>query len=397
MKKNLSEIIGQLGYYHSKEIAERALKDMKEMQEISNEDYWKCITHLRTITFNRSEDTDPSKKPLANYSKISLKGLKALPKKQYVIKRFELTKGSLGLLCATGGSGKSMLIQYLACCISSGKNVFGEFEVEQGEVLHLDQEQNLIQTQRRYERIAAGMELDELHIVRVDLNKRLDSKEVIQSIEEELVKMFYGMTLVVIDSLKAVSSADENSADIEVILKILKRVAEKANCAILLIHHKGKSNSDVKQSGRGHSSIYDSVDVQVDLDLDPDAQVYELSCKKNRDGKLFDGIKYQLVDEGEMNYEQNCSEMLKFVPLQISVKKENREDVKKTIMEVINNNPSINYSKLFGNVKGDRGLFEKALEALLSDKFVSEEAGARNSRMFTLTEEGRTQLAWSTK
>ena len=95
------------------------------------------------------------------------------------------------------------------------------------------------------------------------------------------INMCKGINLLIVDSLKAVVSCDENSGEIEKPLKMLKRVAEEANCVVLVIHHKGKGK-DAKQSGRGHSSIYDSADVQLDLEVNN--EIYEITCAKNREG-----------------------------------------------------------------------------------------------------------------
>jgi RecA-family ATPase len=135
-----------------------------------------------------------------------------------------------------------MLLQHLAVCVSSGKKLFGKFDVARGPVLHMDEEQTETQTARRYIRIAAGMDVKELDIQRVVLENRLDSPEILETVQEDLIKLFGGKKLILIDSLKKISEAEENSPQIEKIMKILKRVAEKANTTIVLVHHMGKSS-----------------------------------------------------------------------------------------------------------------------------------------------------------
>ncbi len=334
------------------------------------------------------------KKPLANFSKIVLKGLKALPPRQYILKRLEIERGTLALLCASGASGKSMLLQYIACCASSGKPLFGKFDIAKGTVLHLDQEQNAIQTQRRYERLAAGLELDELDIERVDLNRRLDAPEEIKTVEDDLVALFQGKSLVLIDSLKATSEADENSPQIEVILKIMKRAAEKTKTGIVLIHHKGKSTANVKQSGRGHSSIYDSVDIQIDLDWNMESGTAKLICRKNRDGKLFEGIEYKLLDTGDFNEMQNCSEKLEFQLLSDNIKPEIAVDMQ-ILRALKGKNETLNQKQLFEIVAGDRSIFTDTLERLVSSEYVDMKKGKSNSNNYKITESGLSTLAWN--
>ncbi len=328
----------------------------------------------------------PIKIPLDNrigFDKmIKVSGLHKLPTKEYVIQRFELARGSFGLLCATGCSGKTMLVQYIACCVSSGTPLFGQFPVRKGSVVHIDQEQSEIQTQRRYERLAAGLGLASLDITRVTLANRFDSiKLPMEEVENALINLFTGKTLAIIDSLKKISETDENSAEIERVLHMLKRVAEKSQCAVLLIHHKGKGK-DAKQSGRGHSSIYDSCDIQIDLDNKDGA--YEMECAKNRDGDFFKGLTYELVDTGDFNVAQNCSEQLNLNLITAEVKSR-KGDARGRILEMITNNPRINQGELFALVKGDRDIFNSMLDSLLSANLIEKAKGGRGAILYSLT------------
>jgi hypothetical protein len=311
---------------------------------------------------------DDETKAIKERKPIKRQGLAALPAKVHVVRRLQIAANTLALLCATGSSGKTMLAQYIACCVSSGTNILRDFPVKKGKVIHLDAEQSEDQTQRRYERLMAGLKLDEIDVERITLGARLDSSKLDHAaVERELIEAFTGATLAIVDSLKAVSEADENSADIERVLKMFKRVAEKTTCAVLLIHHKGKQRSDAKQSGRGHSSIYDSVDVQIDLDAEQG--VYELWNTKNRDGRIFDGIKYQVIDGGGYNAAQDCSETLEFQALQTDVKPKGNE-LRDSILFALEKHVSLNHSDLYKEVGGARNKYGEALASLLSSAVV---------------------------
>lgn len=325
---------------------------------------------------------------------VSIQDLSSLPAQEHVIERLGLAGGAFGLLCATGNSGKTMLIQYLACCISSGSPLFKQYPVKKGSVIHIDMEQSKIQTQRRYIRLAAGLGLKSLDVARVVLRARFDAPDaILEDVRAELVALFKGKTLAIIDSLKAVSATDENTAEIEVLLKLFKSVAEETGCAILLVHHKGKGK-DAKQSGRGHSSIYDSVDVQIDLESSN--EVYTLSCAKNRDGRFFDGIRYQLLDSGAFNQSQKCSERLEFDLLQGDVKTK-KSTQRERIVEVLTSSKetSIKNTSLFDAVRGDRHTFREALDSLISSQEITEEKGARGALLYSITEKGKANAAWT--
>lgn len=325
--------------------------------------------------------------------KLSGTGLNGYAKKEYVIKRFGITNTTLATVCAAGGSGKSMFLQYLAVCVNSGKNIFGEFETEKGDIIHIDAEQSEDQTMTRYERISAGLGVTDFEVARMTLTSPLDSSKYIETIEKDLCEVLVGKKLAIIDSLKAITEADENGAEISKILKIFKRVAEKTRCAVLVIHHKGKTTTGASQTGRGHSSIYDSVDVQIDLDCaDTDTQIFELKCAKNRDGRRFDGVSYTYEDSGEFNENQNCSEKLEFKILNSTVKSI-KVNVKQVILKSLNDT-KMKKGELYDLIKGDSNVFNKAFDALLTEEMIKITVGAHNAKVTELTEKGKKSLDW---
>ena len=324
---------------------------------------------------------------------LLLKGIDNLSKKQFLIKRLGLSSTTLACLCGTGCSGKSLLLQYIAICVSSGTNLFNKYDVNKGKVSYIDQEQSEDQSQLRLERICEALHVKDICIERIVLNSRLDSPKLDKDeLEEALIKDFSQSVLVIIDSLKAVTEADENSSDIEKTLKMLKRVAEKANCCILVCHHKGKGR-DSKQSGRGHSSIYDSFDCQIDISLNDDK--YNLRCAKMRDGRYFDGIEYVILDEGRFIEAQNCTSQLHFKLLNENVRSAGDNQKTKILKALSKMDSVINNRDLYNLVKGDKNTFCKILSSLLEQNLIEETRGAKNSRLFKITVKGQTALVFA--
>jgi len=324
---------------------------------------------------------------------LSLKGIRELSNKKYVVKRFGLAKASLACLCGTGCSGKSLLLQYLAVCVSTGTKLFNSFDVEKGKVVFIDQEQSEEQTQLRLERICGALNISDILIERMVLNERLDSSKLNkENVENELIELFTGAVLVIIDSLKATTEADENSSDIEKTLKMLKRVAEQTEACILICHHKGKGR-DSKQSGRGHSSIYDSFDVQIDMDCINEK--YNLKCAKMRDSKYFDGVQYTLLDKGSFVEEQNCTSELHFEILNDKLRSAGDSQRERILNELSEVKDSINNKNLFALVKGDRTSFIKIVNKLLEENLIEEERGAKNSKLIKITAKGMVALAFN--
>lgn len=310
----------------------------------------------------------------------------------YILSRLELSRGTLAILCATGYSGKSLLIQYLSTCVSAGKDFLGS-PTRQGKVIHIDQEQSERQTLLRYSRIGYGMGLTSLDVRRVVLDRYLDDPNLNpKNTEQELVARLLGATLVVIDSLKGLTCVDENSSEIDVVVKMLKRVAEKTGCAIVLIHHKGKNNgSGQKQSGRGHSSIYDSVDVQIDLDTN--GTTYHLSCSKNREGRLFPGIEYQINDTGDFITGKKCTAGIQFSVLQDNVQTKTTK-LNHKIMELLHERSSMKQQELYDEVGGDRNTFGAMLKDMEKSQLLSMSKDGK-SNVWSMTDKGKTSVEWA--
>lgn len=342
-------------------------------------------------------------KPVTNFSSLKLKpvsiqSLEQFKPLEFVCKRFKLIKGSLVGIVAAGGSGKSLFLQYLGLCVASGQKLFDNFDIVSGKVLHIDQEQSERLTFVRYSRIAAGMGLSSIsNIDRIKI-PRIDKLSNFDQVEKELVELFKDYAVVVIDSLRKITNANENTDEIEPVVDLLRRAAEKSNTLIFLIHHMGKGKSDARQSGRGHSSIYDSLDIQMDLEHDandPTGTVV-LTCAKNREGSPFNGITFRFFDDGKFIPAQDCKEVLKFECLEEeNTIKDKTLDGKIKILKPLFDIGELNHSSLFSEVKGDRNLYEDNLKKCLEEKLIFERRGAKNSRIFTITPEGKTFLSYN--
>jgi energy-coupling factor transporter ATP-binding protein EcfA2 len=312
--------------------------------------------------------------------------LRDMAPRDFLIKRLRFEKGTLINICGTGASGKTLLAQYMALCIANNKPLFGAFNIEYGDhsILHIDQEQSKNLTLRRYSRIAKGLNLDNTYgkITRIKLTKFLDDPNYnSKQIEDELVEICSKYSLTILDSLRQSTEGDENSSQISGVVSMLKRVAERANTVFIFIHHKGKGVS-AKQSGRGSSAIFDNEDLQIDLDADPNTGTVKVSCAKNRDGVYFKGFSYKVEDEGEIIFNQDCSEKLIFelISDEIPIK---YDDLQKNILKNIKENENINSGKLFDLIKGKRVIFDECIDQMVQQNLINKKNKGRTI-FFTL-------------
>lgn len=309
-------------------------------------------------------------------TRIEILGMNKIKPPTFICRELNIARGTLTLLCGTGGSGKTFLAQYMATCAASGLPFLG-FGIERCPVLHIDMEQHDDFTQLRYERLGRWLNLKSTDIVRTKFSGKLDNKAFANTAVFDLVEQFKNYGLVIIDSLKKISEADENSSDIERVMYILQQVAHLSNCAILLIHHKGKSTKDVKQSGRGHSSIYDSVDSQIDLDASPNH--ITLKCAKNRSGMPFKSIDYVMQDEGSFVVTYNCYESISFARLDAVAELEPSDVILRALADGDATKGDLQKRTELGRV-----VFSDTLEALVKDGKIIQAVGLHNKHNYSL-------------
>jgi archaellum biogenesis ATPase FlaH len=164
--------------------------------------------------------------------------------------------GYLTVLAGKGGEGKSWISLALACGVARGQAVAG-IDCQKGRALLFDAENGprLIARRLRAARVTA-----ELAIQPVDAGGLHFQKD-LEWFRETIVRE--KANLVVFDSLRVLSSGvKENDGDaVEPIITALKMLARETETGILLIHHRGKGDSDY----RGTSTILDQTDLLFTL------------------------------------------------------------------------------------------------------------------------------------
>jgi hypothetical protein len=165
--------------------------------------------------------------------------------------------GYLTTVAGRGGEGKSWLTLALACGVARGANVAG-IDCVQGRALLFDAENGRRLIARRLRAAQVGPDLavqpvdaGGLHVIRdIDWFRDVIRRE--------------GANLAVFDSLRVLSSGvNENDSDaMEPIITALKLLARETGAAIVLVHHRGRSEfSDF----RGSSVILDQTDLLFTL------------------------------------------------------------------------------------------------------------------------------------
>jgi hypothetical protein len=211
------------------------------------------------------------------------------PPVAWLVEGLALAPGAPVLLSGYGGSGKTTLAQHLAVCVSArplgegstlnGKKFLGVCDVVSGSVTHIDYEQGVELTARRY--LDLGLTADSALRFRAPpvptpgLGADAASRA-------WLADAARGQALVLIDSFVAGLGAaleDENAAGVREPLDWLTRVSVETGAVVVVIHHSRKTQrgGDARQTARGSSAITDAVSVHLNYERDGDGAVLRLA------------------------------------------------------------------------------------------------------------------------
>jgi hypothetical protein len=226
---------------------------------------------------------------------------KPLPERSYLIDKLSITSGAPTLFAGYGFSGKTIALQSAALSIAAGKSVWG-FLATKGNVLHFDAEQGHELTNRRYQRLARGLDID---LASLGDALRVSTFPKVRLVHPDAAKLYrdalQGSSFAVFDSLRAlVPSADENSSTIRQYLDLLGEVSNATGCVCCVIHHTKKPTEGVSSPTmgiRGSSAIFDACGSVFVLSKERTDPFAVLNHEKNRQtGILLDPFALKVAD-----------------------------------------------------------------------------------------------------
>lgn len=193
-----------------------------------------------------------------------------LPPPRWVVPGLRIGPGRPSMLAAYGYFGKSLAAQSLALAVASGTKAWGQFGTSgPARVRHFDHEQGTYATALRYQRLALGHGIDPaLLLGRLEVAVFPSLYLTDADAEDAYARELEGIDLAIFDALVGISpGADENSSEMGTYLARFARVSERTGCAILLLHHFGKTKAsggprpkqgdvDPRELPRGSSAIY---------------------------------------------------------------------------------------------------------------------------------------------
>jgi hypothetical protein len=214
---------------------------------------------------------------------------KPLPELDYIVRTLAMPAGA-GAAHIFGGfgfSGKTVAAQQMMLALAADRLVWKAYggPGRPYRVIHVDNEQGVALTQRRYQRLANGhgVSLEELgdRLALRTYPKLTDGTRLILKPEHRGYwgELMSGRDLILIDSFAASRGGEisENASEVRRALDMLGELSEETKCRPLVIHHANKVGDerpgfepDARQALRGSGGIFDAGD-----------SIYLLSGKKN--------------------------------------------------------------------------------------------------------------------
>ncbi|MBT6773849.1 AAA family ATPase [Candidatus Woesearchaeota archaeon] len=204
------------------------------------------------------------------------------PERDYLIKNFIPVK-SLIMMFSPPASFKSILAQYMAICIGSGRECLGCKSKVKG-VLLCDRENNdnLIADKMKKIRRGLGIRKKDVPVYYLPRNEGdLLNEEFLEKLHHAIKQN--KISLVIFDTLHRYGDYQENSADdlSRLYTKCFSPLIDKQKVSILFLHHTKKQGDF-----RGSGDFEGMCDVVYKLDRKDKSDFFTIKNTKNRTGEL---------------------------------------------------------------------------------------------------------------
>lgn len=217
-----------------------------------------------------------------------------------------LLEGTVGVLAAAGGSGKSFFALQLACQIASGSEITGFTNLQKGKVIYLSLEDSATVIHNRISSFVNKIENKDELIKNLNIFDFVGDRFNINNQNEnfnEVMQLAVGAKLVIIDTLSRAHDYDENSNNqmSELLLKLEKLSAE-TGASFLLLHHVNKTaggTANTAAAARGASSLIDNARYACSLKVEKEGTVEFESTKMNH-AKKKDKIVFTRGEGGHL-------------------------------------------------------------------------------------------------
>lgn len=216
-----------------------------------------------------------------------------------------LRRGDILMIYGPSGVGKSIYMLNIAAALVEGKPVLGLWKCKQCKVGLADYEMSPDEIRTRCMTLRGN---SKNFVVASFVGRKINDPFHINELECAIKEN--QLSVLVIDPLAAAyESKYENLPQINRDMKIIRRLARRNNCAIILVHHTGKPQFDADKHQkpflpRGHHSITDAAEVIFRVQAGSDLNMTSLDCIKtkysNDDGIYVDWGRYFIYNRDSL-------------------------------------------------------------------------------------------------
>ena len=230
--------------------------------------------------------------PLPIFSDVEIG---VLPDPEWLIENI-LVKNSLGAMYGPSGHGKTFTALGMAMSIGTGQDFLGH-RTSQGAVIYVYAEgapglKNRVSAWK-HEHGLKDSDLCDVHLIPVAVDLQDPRGDGLDQLIETIRATVSRVSLVVIDPVsKCFGFGDENNTQhMNTFMNRCAALRDEFHCSILLVHHTGHEMG----RERGSSAFRADLDTLIRCARRSRRdQLIVLSCEKQRDGLLFDGIRLHL-------------------------------------------------------------------------------------------------------
>jgi hypothetical protein len=229
--------------------------------------------------------------------------LESTPNLEWLVDQL-ISEFSVSILVSDSGVGKTFLSWDLAISLALGGPWLGIYNMKQGRVLIIDEENPQNVVNERWSKLLRGRNIKsedlESNVKMLSLKGiNLSHANYIQAFDQLLDS--YKPNLVIIDTLVRVHSGNENdAADMAKFFKPFKEWTTKYSCSFLFSHHKGKQGNFFGGSSnrfRGSTEIQAFCDTHLDLKKIDDAGRIRVTQAKSRCSTPVEPFDVRIYDE----------------------------------------------------------------------------------------------------
>ena len=249
----------------------------------------------------------PQRNPNIFDESLSMDELLAMPPRKWIVDSI-IGRGDLAMIYGGSGCGKTFVAIDLIGSLCTGQQFAGRFDVSEPLTVAYCAGEGVSGLPARFKammnrRSIDGIEnfyfwkqtpqlCDKAGTTALNISRFVESYQHAQAIGRAPLDVLF------IDTLhSSISGADENSSgDMGVVVESCREAIRALNCAVILIHHTGKSG----ESERGSSALRGAMDAMLLIrrisDVDTKAV---MQCTKLKDGEQWKQQTFDLVANGD--------------------------------------------------------------------------------------------------